>query len=79
MAHTCNPSTHEAEVGGFLNSKLAWTSEQVPGWPGLHIEKVVRYTIPMGSKRKDMNKHSPADLGQALKGLIEAGVVGGLR
>lgn len=61
MAHTCNPSTHEAEAGGFLNSELAWTTQQVPGWPGLH-------TIPMGSKRKDVNKHSPADLGQALKG-----------
>jgi hypothetical protein len=25
VAHTFNPSTWEAEAGGFLNSRLAWS------------------------------------------------------
>jgi hypothetical protein len=27
MAHTFNPSTREAETGGFLSLRLAWTTE----------------------------------------------------
>jgi hypothetical protein len=27
MAHTCNPSTWEAEAGGFLSSRPAWSTE----------------------------------------------------
>jgi hypothetical protein len=33
-----NPSTQEAEVGGFLSSRPAWYTEWVPGQPGLHRE-----------------------------------------
>jgi hypothetical protein len=33
-----NPSTWEAEAGGFLSSRLAWSTEWVPGQPGLHRE-----------------------------------------
>ena len=28
----------EAEAGGFLSSRLAWSTEWVPGQPGLHSE-----------------------------------------
>ena len=31
MAHAFNPSTWEAEAGGFLSSRLAWSTQ-----PGLH-------------------------------------------
>jgi hypothetical protein len=38
VAHTFNPSTWEAEAGGFLSSRPAW----VPGQPGLHRETLSR-------------------------------------
>jgi hypothetical protein len=38
VAHAFNPSTREAEAGRFLSLRPAWTTEQDPGWPGLHRE-----------------------------------------
>ena len=38
VAHAFNPSTWEAEAGGFLSSRPAWSTERVPGQPGLHRE-----------------------------------------
>ena len=29
VTHACNPSTWEAEVGGFLSSRPAWSSYEV--------------------------------------------------
>jgi hypothetical protein len=34
VAHAFNPSTREAEAGGFLSSRPAWSTERVPGQPG---------------------------------------------
>ena len=31
VAHAFNPSTQEAEAGGFLSSRPAWSTEWVPG------------------------------------------------
>mgnify|MGYP007097668524 CR=1 FL=1 len=31
VAHTYNPSTWEAEAGGLLSSRTAWSTELVPG------------------------------------------------
>jgi hypothetical protein len=31
VAHAFNPSTWEAEAGGFLSSRPAWSTEWVPG------------------------------------------------
>jgi hypothetical protein len=31
MSHTFNLSTQEAEAGGFLSSRPAWSTERVPG------------------------------------------------
>jgi hypothetical protein len=42
VAHTFNPSTLEAEAGRFLSSKPAWSTEWVPGQPGLHRETLSR-------------------------------------
>jgi hypothetical protein len=39
VAHAFDPSTWEAEAGGFLSSRQAWSTERVPGQPGLHREK----------------------------------------
>jgi hypothetical protein len=38
VAHAFNPSTPEAEAGGFLSSRPVWSTEWVPGQPGLHRE-----------------------------------------
>jgi hypothetical protein len=36
------PSTWEAEAGGFLSLSPAWSTEWVPGQPGLHRETLFR-------------------------------------
>ena len=36
VAHSFNSSTWEVEAGGFLSSRPVWSTEWVPGEPGLH-------------------------------------------
>jgi hypothetical protein len=45
VAHAFNPSTREAEAeaGGFLSSRPAW-STRVPGQPGLYRENLSQKT-----------------------------------
>jgi hypothetical protein len=50
-AHAFNPSTREAEAGGFLSSRPAWSTKGVPGKPGLHREIVPQKTI--GKKKRE--------------------------
>jgi hypothetical protein len=42
--HTLNPSTRVTEAGRFLSSRSGWSTEQVPGQPGLHREKLPQQT-----------------------------------
>jgi hypothetical protein len=51
VAHTFNCSTREAEAGGFLSLRLAWSTKGVPGQPGLHRE-----TLPQKTKKKKKQK-----------------------
>ena len=44
VAHTFNPNTWEAEAGGFLSSRPAWSTEWVPRQPGLHRETLSQKT-----------------------------------
>jgi hypothetical protein len=44
VAHAFNPSTWEAEAGGFLSSRPAWSTKWVPGQPGLHRKTLSRKT-----------------------------------
>jgi hypothetical protein len=44
VAHVFNPSTWEAEAGGFLSSRTAWSTESVPEQPGIHRETLFRKT-----------------------------------
>jgi hypothetical protein len=50
VAHAFNPRTREAEAGGFLSSRPAWSTEWVPGQPGLHRE------TPSRKKKKQKQK-----------------------
>jgi hypothetical protein len=42
VAHAFDPSTREAEAGGFLSSRPAWSTKWAPGQPGLHRETLSR-------------------------------------
>jgi hypothetical protein len=42
VAHAFNPSTREAEAGGFLSLRPAWSTKWVPGQPGLYRETLSR-------------------------------------
>jgi hypothetical protein len=53
LAHAFNPSTQEAEAGGFLSSRPAWSTKWVPGQPGLYRETLSRKT--KNKKQKDTN------------------------
>jgi hypothetical protein len=52
VAHAFNPSTWEAEADGFLSSRPAWSTEWVPGQPGLHRE-----TLSQKKKKKANHFH----------------------
>jgi hypothetical protein len=62
VAHTFNPSTREAEAGGFLSSRTAWSTEWVPGQPGLHTET-------LSWKKKQNNKYIYCTQEVDMKGL----------
>jgi hypothetical protein len=38
VVHAFDPSTQEAEAGGFLSLRPAWSTKWVPGQPGLYRE-----------------------------------------
>jgi hypothetical protein len=50
VAHTFNPSTWEAEAGGFLSSRPAWSTKWAPGQPGLYRETLSRNLPPPQKK-----------------------------
>jgi hypothetical protein len=65
VAHAFNPSIWEAEVGGFLSSSPAWSTELVPGQPGLHRETLSRknkQTNKQTTQRTNKQEHKPKDL-----------------
>jgi hypothetical protein len=56
VAHAFNPSTQEAEAGGFLSSRPAWSTERVPGQPGLYRETLSRKNKKQKKKTKKKKK-----------------------
>jgi hypothetical protein len=56
VAHAFNPSTREAEAGRFLSSRPAWSTERVPGQPGLHRETLSQKTKAKTKTNKQTNK-----------------------
>jgi hypothetical protein len=55
VAHAFNPSTREAEAGGFLSSRPAWSTHGVPGQPRIHRETLSRKTKKKKKKKKKKN------------------------
>jgi hypothetical protein len=55
VAHAFNPSTGEAEAGGFLSSRPAWSSKWVPGQRGLYRETLSKNKQ---NKTKQTNKQT---------------------
>jgi hypothetical protein len=55
VAHAFNPSTWEAEAGGFLSLRPAWSIKVSSGQPGLHREILFRKT----KKKQKKNKKKP--------------------
>jgi hypothetical protein len=51
VVHAFNPSYWEAEAGGFLSSRPAWSTEWVPRQPGLH-----RGTLSRKKQKKEEKK-----------------------
>jgi hypothetical protein len=55
VAHAFNPSTCEAEAGGFLSLRPAWSTKWVLGQPELHKETKPNQTKPK-TKTKTKNQ-----------------------
>ena len=56
VAHAFNPSTWEAEAGEFLSSGPAWSTEWVPGQPGLYRECTTTTTKRRGEKKRKIKE-----------------------
>jgi hypothetical protein len=56
VAHAFDPSTQEAEAGGFLSSRPAWSTKWVPGQPGLHRETLSGKTKQNKTKQTKQNR-----------------------
>ena len=72
VAHTFNPTTREAEAGGFLSSRPAWSTEWVPGQPGLNRETLSRKTknqtkTPWKAQKIDHNEKNKSSLSGQLQ------------
>jgi hypothetical protein len=52
VVHAFNPSTWEAEAGGFLSLRPAWFTKWVPGQPGLYRENPVSKNQKKRKKKK---------------------------
>jgi hypothetical protein len=56
VVHAFNPSTWEAEAGGFLSSRPAWSIEWAPGQPELHREILSRKAKSQKEKKRKKEK-----------------------
>jgi hypothetical protein len=67
VAHAFNLSTWEAEAGGFLSSRPAWSTKWVPGQPGLHRETLSRKTKTKQKNKKQVTMISKAHVSERCK------------
>jgi hypothetical protein len=61
VAHAFNHSTWEAEAGGFLSSRPARSTKQVPGQPRLYREKKKKK-----KEEEERERYSTGRLGECL-------------
>jgi hypothetical protein len=57
VAHTFNPSTQEAEAGGFLSSRPVWSTKWVPGQPRIYRETLSQKQTNKQTKQKEKSKN----------------------
>jgi hypothetical protein len=57
VVHAFETSTWEAEAGGFLSSSPAWSTELVPGQPGLHRKTLSRKKKKRKKKEKEKERN----------------------
>ena len=62
VAHSFNPSTREAEAGGFPSSRPAWSTMWVPGQPELYRETLSQNK----TKKSRRNQREPRALEQGM-------------
>ena len=67
--HRVNPSTLEAEAGGSLCLRPVWSTERVPGQPGLHRET-------LSPENKQTNKQNNQPYKQTKHGLKTPFILG---
>jgi hypothetical protein len=67
VAHAFNPSTREAEAGGFMSLRPAWSTKWVSGQPGLYRETLSQKTE---QNRTKQNKTKHQDMYVLFKKLI---------
>jgi hypothetical protein len=63
VAHAFNPSTWEAETGGFLSSRPAWSTKWVPGQPRLSRETLSRKTKKKKKRNEQFGQESKTTQG----------------
>jgi hypothetical protein len=56
VAHAFNPSTWEAEAGGFLSSRPSWSTKWVPGQPGVQRNPVSKKQTNKKQQQQKTNK-----------------------
>jgi hypothetical protein len=54
VAHAFSSSTWEAEAGRFLSSRPAWSTEWVPGQPGLYEKPYLKKPKKKKKKKKSV-------------------------
>ena len=59
MAHAFNPSTQEAEAGGFLSSRPNWSTKWVPGMPGLYRETLYQKKKKIKQQQQQQQRQKP--------------------
>jgi hypothetical protein len=62
VAYAFNPSTWEAEAGEFLSSRPAWSTERVPGQPGLNRETLSGKTKNKQQQQQQKKTKQKAEL-----------------
>ena len=64
VVHTFNPITQQAEAGGVLSLRLAQSTQQAPGHPVIHREKLShthkKTTIKQTNKQTNTRQTQPS-------------------